>query len=166
MIEQYLGIQTDYIVIGLAAFAIVLLILVIVQAARISKLQKRYAQFMQGKDGASLEDTLIKKLEKVEELDQKNELNEAKIDKLNRDLEQCFQKVGLLKYDALDEMGGKLSFALTMLDEKNNGFIINSVHSREGSYSYIKEIIDGNSIIGLSPEEDKALSMALNGTDE
>lgn len=166
MIERYLGIQTDYVVIGIAAFAIILLIILIVQAARISRLQKKYAQFMQGKDGASLEDILIKKLEKVEDLDQKNELNEAKIDKLNRDIEPCFQKIGLEKYDALDEMGGKLSFALALLNEKNNGFIINSVHSREGSYSYIKEIIDGNSIIGLSPEEDKALSMALNGTDE
>ena len=39
------------------------------------------------------------------------------------------------------------------------------VHSREGSYSYIKEIIDGNSIVGLSPEEDEALQKALNGED-
>ena len=82
-----------------------------------------------------------------------------------KDLEPCFQKIGLEKYDALDEQGGKLSFALTLLNEKDNGFIINTVHSREGSYSYIKEIIDGNSIIGLSPEEEKALSKALNGTN-
>lgn len=166
MIEQYLGIEIDYIVIGIAGFAILLLILLIVQGVRISKLKKRYEEFMQGKNGASLEDTLIKKLNKVEELDQKNELNEAKIDKLDRDIKPCFQKIGLLKYDALEEMGGKLSFALALLNAKNNGFIINNVHSREGSYSYIKEIIDGNSIIGLSPEEEKALSMAIDGTDE
>jgi hypothetical protein len=77
----------------------------------------------------------------------------------------CYQKMGLLKYDALDEMGGKLSYTLALLNEKNNGYVLNCVHSREGSYSYIKEIIDGNSIVGLSPEEDEALQKALNGED-
>ena len=58
-------------------------------------------------------------------------------------------------------MGGKLSYALCMLNEKNDGYIINAVHSREGCYSYIKEIIDGNSVIGLSEEEEQALDEAL-----
>ena len=58
-------------------------------------------------------------------------------------------------------MGGKLSYALCMLNEKNDGYIINTVHSREGCYSYVKEIIDGNSVIGLSEEEIQALEEAL-----
>ena len=58
-------------------------------------------------------------------------------------------------------MGGKLSFALCMLDEQGNGFVLNVVHSREGCYTYIKEIIDNNSIINLAEEEEQALKEAI-----
>ena len=59
-------------------------------------------------------------------------------------------------------MGGQLSFALAMLDRKNNGFLLNTVHNREGSYTYVKEILDGKSEINLSEEEEKALNKAIN----
>ena len=77
-----------------------------------------------------------------------------------RNLEKTLIEVGLVKYDAFNEMGGKLSFSLALLNEKNDGFVMNAVHSREGCYTYVKEIIDGNSIIVLSPEEQEALDMA------
>ena len=58
-------------------------------------------------------------------------------------------------------MGGKLSFALTLLDKKNNGFVINAMHSREGCYTYIKEIINGESFIALGEEEQQSLNRAM-----
>ena len=76
-------------------------------------------------------------------------------------MQKTYQKMGLVKYDAFHEMGGKLSFSLAMLDEKNNGYIINAMHSREGCYTYIKEIIDGNSVIVLAEEEQEALNQAM-----
>ena len=74
--------------------------------------------------------------------------------------------MGLIKYDAFHEMGGKLSFALAMLDGNNTGFVINSMHSREGCYTYIKEIIDGKSYIPLGAEEQKALNQAMDMMEE
>ena len=71
-----------------------------------------------------------------------------------------FQKIGLVKYDAFNEMGGKLSFSLALLNETDDGFVLNAVHSREGCYTYIKEIVGGNSIIVLAEEEQEALKMA------
>ena len=62
MIEKYLGISTDYIVIGLAALVVVLIILMIVNVVQMSKLKKRYRIFMEGKNAKSLEDTLIYRL--------------------------------------------------------------------------------------------------------
>ena len=59
-------------------------------------------------------------------------------------------------------MGGKLSFALALLDKSNNGFVMNSMHNRESCYTYIKEIIDGKSYITLSEEEKKAVDTAIN----
>ena len=66
----------------------------------------------------------------------------------------------MVKYDAFQEMGGKFSFSLAMLNEEDDGFVINAVHSREGCYTYIKEIVGGNSIIVLADEEQEALDMA------
>lgn len=80
-------------------------------------------------------------------------------------MKTTFQKVGLVKYDAFHEMGGKLSFSLALLNEINDGFIVNAMHSREGCYTYIKEIIDGNSIIALADEEQEALDMAMKSKD-
>ena len=74
-------------------------------------------------------------------------------------------KVGLVKYDAFNEMGGKLSFSLALLNQTNDGFVLNAVHSREGCYTYIKEIVDGNSIIVLAEEEQEALKMAMESND-
>jgi hypothetical protein len=67
----------------------------------------------------------------------------------------------LVKYDAFNQMGGQLSFSLALLDENNNGFILNSVHSAEGCYSYTKEIVNGESSISLGEEEKQALNNAM-----
>ena len=62
---------------------------------------------------------------------------------------------------AFNEMGGKLSFALCMLDKKNDGFVLNAMHSREGCYTYIKDIVNGTSTIELSENEKEALNNAM-----
>lgn len=162
MIESYLGVDSDFVVIGLAALVVVLIIVMLVNAARQRKLRKAYEIFMLGNDGKSLEDTLIDRLNQVDSLIEANAANERNIDTLFRKAKQNFRKFGLVKYDALQELGGKLSFALCMLDEKNDGYILNVVHSREGCYSYVKEIIDANSIVTLAEEEEEALSVALD----
>ncbi len=162
MIEEYLGIPSDYVIIGLAALVLVLIILMIVNVAQMSKLKKKYEAFMRGKNAKSLEDTLIYRLEQVDELIEANANNERYIQSLFRKFKFAFQKVGIVKYDAFDEMGGKLSFAIALLDERDSGFVLNVVHSREGCYSYVKEIIDGNSIMNLAPEEEQALDQALS----
>ena len=72
-----------------------------------------------------------------------------------------YHNVGIVKYDAFHEMGGELSFALTMLDENNNGWIFNAMHSREGCYTYIKEVVNGESYIELSSEEKECLEKAV-----
>ena len=126
------------------------------------KLKKNYRIFMSGKDAKTLEDTLIQRLDQVDSLLESNEENDRNIKVLSKNMKCTYQKMGLIKYDAFHEMGGKLSFSLAMLDMRNNGFIINAMHTREGCYTYIKEIIDGNSVIVLSEEEQEALKRAMN----
>ena len=108
----------------------------------------------------SLEDSIIKRLDEVDELVAANSSIKKNIEELFANMKCSYQKVGLVKYDAFNEMGGKLSFSLAMLNGKDDGFVLNAVHSREGCYTYIKEIVGGNSIIVLADEEQEALNMA------
>ena len=160
MIQEYLGFDSDYIILGLAGVLIILLVVLIVNLVQISKLKKKYKIFMCGKTAKSLQDTLVKRLDQVDELIAANAANEKNINELFDKMKITFQKVGLVKYDAFHEMGGKLSFSLALLNETNDGFVLNAVHSRDGCYTYVKEIIGGNSIIILADEEQEALDMA------
>ena len=160
MIAKYLGFDSDYIIIGLVAVCVIMLVVMIINIVQTKKLKKNYQAFMKGKNAKSLEETLIKRLDQIDSLIEANKANEQDIKKIFTDMKYTFQKVGLVKYDAFNEMGGKLSFSLALLSESNNGFVLNAVHSREGCYTYVKEIIDGNSIIALAEEEQEALNMA------
>lgn len=160
MISQVLGINSDYILIGLAVLTLIMLIFLIVNTVQIVLLRKRYKIFMSGKNARNLEKTLIERLDQVDGLLKANAANEKNIKRMFNNMKFTFQKVGLVKYDAFNEMGGKLSFSLALLNETDDGFVLNAVHSREGCYTYIKEIIGGNSIIVLAEEEQEALNMA------
>ena len=104
----------------------------------------------------------MEKFQEAETIIKVTRQNRTDIRDMKKILDQNFQKVGIVKYDAFNEMGGKLSFAVALLDSHNSGWIINAMHSREGCYTYIKEIIDGNSIIALAEEEKEALDMAMS----
>ena len=160
MIQEYLGIDSDYIILGLAGFALIVFILYLINIIQMHKLKKNYKIFMSGKNAKTLEDTIKERFEQVDTLISENEQNEKDIEILSKAMNTTYQKMGLVKYDAFNEMGGKLSFSLAMLNAKEDGFIINAMHTREGCYTYIKEIVDGNSIIVLSEEEQEALNMA------
>ena len=160
MISQKFGIDSDYIIIALAILLVIILIVLIVDTIQIILLKKRYKIFMSGKNARNLEKTLIERLDQVDGLLKANAANEKNIKNLFSNMKFTFQKIGLVKYDAFNEMGGKLSFSLALLNETDDGFVMNAVHSREGCYTYIKEIVGGNSIIVLAEEEQEALNMA------
>ena len=146
----------------MAGVMLLLFILLIVNMGKTKRIRKKYEAFMQGKNAESLEDTLVMRIQQVEELLEKEKQNTEKIQLISDALKNTFQKMGMVKYDAFHEMGGKLSFSLALLDQKNDGFIINDMHSREGFYTYIKEILNGNSIIVLAEEEKEALELAMS----
>ena len=162
MILEAIGIHTDYVIIGLTILTLILLILYIVNVVLMNQLKKRYKIFMSGKNARNLEKTLIERLDQVDALMEENAENKKAIQNILSKMKFTFQKVGLVKYDAFHEMGGKLSFSLALLNEANDGFVLNAVHSREGCYTYVKDIIAGNSVILLSPEEKEALEIAKN----
>lgn len=155
------SIDIGYILAGIVAVLLILLILLIVLLAKYSKLKKRYDKFMQGKNASSLEEDMHGVFEDMKMLKNNADKNRKDIRILYKNMERTFQKLGIVKYDAFNQMGGQLSFSLALLDENNDGFIINSVHSSEGCYSYTKEIKGGTSPISLGAEEEQALNIAM-----
>lgn len=156
-----LGIDPAIILIAMFVLIIILFILVICANLKYSRLKASYASFMRGKDGRNLEESMLEHFEDFNEITDLVLKNRNAIKKLNEDIQLNLQKVGIYRYDAFQEMGGKLSFALTVLDGNNTGYIINSMHSREGCYNYVKEIVKGESYIELSEEETESLDRAI-----
>lgn len=150
-----------YLFLILLIFIVVLFIIIILQMKKLSWLQKRISKFMTGKDAKSLEKDIVGLYEDNKFLKINVDKNKKDIRTLYKNMEHAFQKIGLIKYDAFQQMGGKLSFSLALLDENNNGFILNSVHSTEGCYTYTKEIKSGECAISLGEEEQQALDMAI-----
>lgn len=155
------NIDIGYVISILFVLILILFILVIVLLVNTSKLNKRLAVFMKGKDAQSLEKEIVGLYEDNKFLKNMVDSNKKDIRQLSRQLSKAFQKSGLVKYDAYQQMGGLLSFSLALLDEHDNGLIINSVHSTEGCYTYTKEVRHGECSLELSNEEKVALDQAM-----
>lgn len=157
-----LGIDPGIIIIILLVLSIVLIINVVSSNMRLSRLERKYKLFMKGTDGQSLEKMFIRKFAQIDRLYEAKEDHERDINYLKKAFGYIFSKYGVEKYDAFEDVGGKLSFALAMLDKDNSGLILNAVHSRDNCFLYLKEIVKGESYIMLSQEEVEALRKAVN----
>ena len=160
-ILKALGIDPAFILIFLLILIIVLFVLYVNVTLKYNRLKSSYNTFMMGKDGKTLEESMKERVEEIESILKVTKQNRMEIKEINKKLDRNYQKVGIVKYDAFNEMGGKLSFALAMLDGNNSGWVINAMHSREGCYTYVKEILKGESYVELAEEEAEALDKAI-----
>ena len=160
-ILKALGIDPGLILIFLLILIVVLFGLYVNVTMKYNRLKSSYTTFMRGKDGRTLEESMMSGFADVESVLKYTKQNRLDIQKINKRMEKSYQKLGIVKYDAFNEMGGKLSFALAMLDNNNTGWIINAMHSREGCYTYVKEIVKGESYVELAEEEAEALDKAI-----
>ena len=164
-IFDMIGIDPGYVILALAALMIAIIVLCIILLVKINKLNTRYKRFMQGKNGDELEQIIYERFAELDIMQQIAKEHALEIKNLKRQFRSSYSKIGIVKYDAFQEMGGTLSFVLALLNDRNNGFLMNCMHSREGCYTYVKEIINGESYIALSEEEKQALKNAINMKD-
>ena len=156
-----IGIDSDILVIILFVLWIVSFVILLVLLVRYNAIKASYTMFMKGSDGESLEEQIGSLFNDIAVLKLSSEKNRNDIRKIIENLRDTYQRVGIVKYDAFKEMGGKLSFSIALLNDNKTGFILNSVHSSDGCYVYTKEIINGECAISLGEEEKKALMLAL-----
>ena len=117
------SVETLYVLIGIIALLVIAIVLSIVAIAKSSSMKKKYNKMMEGSDGKSIEQIIKDYTADVKLLKSTYEDNTAAIKDIYEKMQLTFQKVGVNKYDAFHEMGGKLSFALCMLDKKDNGYV-------------------------------------------
>ncbi len=151
-----------YVLIAGEALTILLVLLLFL---RYRRLYRAYDIFMRGKDAETLENTIVALGDEMRDLRSEDRANKDAIRVLNKNQRASLQKFGIVRYNAFKEMGGNMSFALAELDYTNSGFIINTVHSREGCYLYIKTVDCGQTEVLLSAEEKEALEKALGYLD-
>ena len=121
------------VILSLGIITVLLLIMTVICVVQTNKLYRKYDRFMRGSDAESLEDIIAEQIEEIKELKVQDRFNKDTMKTLTRNVKSSYQKFGMVKYNAFKGMGGHLSFAIALLDMNNTGFILNSVHSREGS---------------------------------
>lgn len=152
----------DTIIFGLTIAAAVLTLISLLLLINSFRLSRRIKAYESGSLNKTLEDK-VAELEKELQI-QKNELKEEKRQRLRfaSKEKKAVKKVKLIKYNAFETQGGNVSYALALLDEENNGIILNSIHSTDFSFSYAKEVKRGEVAQVMSKEERQVLSDAVN----
>lgn len=156
-----IGISVDLVVILLIIVVLFQFIWIFTIISKCNKFNKRLSHFTTGKDAANLEQVMVKRFSEIRQVVKNEKKQNKDIDMINDKFLTTFCKIGLVKYDAFKEMSGKLSFSLALLTENHDGIIITSMHSREGCFTYCKEVTNEESYYILSEEERLALNVAI-----
>ena len=159
--------QTDTFLIVLTCLVFLLAIGFITMIVKLSKLNKKYRDFMKKiGNGKNIEEDLETFMYRVERVERQNSEISAYINNLDEDLKKCIQKVGIVRYNAFKDTGSDLSFALALLDDENNGVVLNGIYSREMSNIYAKPIEHGKSTYTISEEESQAIKKAIESENK
>ncbi len=153
-------------IIILLILVIILLIFCVNLSLNMNRLNRRYKLFMKGNDGKSLEKSMVQKFRALEKIQDEQKDQREILAYVRSQYDRSLTKYGMVKYDAFEDVGGKMSFALAMLDSNNTGFVLNAIHSKDNCYLYLKEVVKGESFIMLSEEEVQALRKAYHMGDE
>ncbi len=158
-----LALQNLTIIIGGLGIAIILLFIAcIVLCSKLRRERKRYDFFMgvNRRPTHNLETKIQEYYEYVQKIEEKYDKMLGIVSDLDETMQTNLQKVGVVRYNPFSEMGGNLCFAVALLDAKDNGVVLNGIHSRTGSFTYAKPVEMGTSVYTLSQEEKEAIQLA------
>jgi len=158
--RNYITTYASEIVIFFLVLNMVLFLALLIELAKNRSLKRRFLDLTSNQDFKSLEEIIKLTNEKVEYFEEVLKALTKSHRVLSENAKLCIKKVGIVRYDAFENVGSKLSFALALLDEFDTGVVINSIYSREGCSVYAKPIENGLSKYPLSAEEMQAIDIA------
>jgi hypothetical protein len=164
--NQILGVlkANDIYLIGLLALLVAIFLVNIISAIKIYGLSRKYNKFIKSFKSDNIEDTLLAFMKRVEDVDNKADQLEKHCLDIDNHLLKCIQKAALVRFNAFEDMGSDLSFAIALLDGYDNGVILNGIYGRENSTIFAKPISKGKAQHVLSEEEEEALEAAKKPT--
>lgn len=147
---------------------LVLLILFFIVLIMCVKNGKRIDELNNYAEDGDLAEAMKKYYKKINELrvmihDSSDKALESRISKCEERLNRSFSKMGIVNFDAFDEITGKLSFSMALLDDTDSGIILTSIYGHSSCNTYIRSIKNGVTATKLIDEENTALQKAVNG---
>ena len=116
-------------------------------------LDRKIYTLTRGKTGASLEEIIQSCVESVEKIEKRNELISKHALSLDERVSHSLRNIQTLRYKAYDANGSNQSFSIALLNEKGNGVIISSLHSRDRMSTFAKPVVNYESSYELTEEE-------------
>lgn len=164
--SEFLNQNLLSIVVVLAILVVALIVVSVIALLEVVKLRKRYELFTGGKRRPeyNMEHQFKEFHATASKMEERYETLAQLVRDMDKNMSKCVQKVGVIRYNPFDEVGGNLCYAVALLDTENNGVVLNGIHSRTGSFTYAKPIQLGVSEYVLSEEELKALEMAITNS--
>ena len=154
--------RSDIFLFILLVAVIILFVLYIISVANLKKLRVSYSKFMNKLgNGNNLEEMMKEYIKRVNTAEAKNEEIISYCKVIDENIRRCSQKIGLVRYNAFKDTGSDLSFTLAILDDYNNGVVLNGIYARDSSNIYAKPVENGQSKYVLSNEEKEAIKRAM-----
>lgn len=158
--------NNEYVILGVIIVNIILLILYISNSIKLNSINKKYNKFLKKLgNGENIEEDLKVYINKVEKVENTNKEIIEYCENLEKELSKSIKKIGIVRYNAFKDTGSDLSFALALLNDDNNGVVLNGIYSREMSNIYAKPIVNGESKYTISDMEQEAINKAIASSE-
>ena len=132
---------------------------------RVLQMSQRQARLLRGTDGKDVQRMLMEHIETMEQLATRVERAASYGERNAASLQHCLQKVGVIRFDAFADLGGRQSFSIAILDSEENGIVLTGLSARHETRMYAKPVEGGVSVgaVPLTPEEIAAVDSARAG---
>ncbi len=144
-----------------AGVALVGVIATIVVGFRLRKVRREYSILRGDKDDQDVLVAVGRAVRQVEDMSRRVEGLHGEQQVQSSGARRALQKFGIVRYDAFDEMGGRLSFSAALLDDFGDGLVLTSINGRADTRTYVKPITALSSEHNLSEEEREAIAAAV-----
>ncbi len=149
-----------------AGVAVVALVLVVVLGVRVRRLRRRLAYAFGAAEGHDLLTTLGAHGAELDVLRGELDTLDGATRRLGDAQRDAVSRIGVVRYDAFDDMGGALSFSAALLDDRGDGLVVSAINGRSETRCYAKPVRGSVSEYSLSPEERSAIEVAVDGREQ
>lgn len=162
LINNILNIKPEILILFAVCFLFIIInfLMLISNIKKTNRIKAKYNKFMNGLSDRNMEELLETSINSMNSVNAKNRDIELKLNEMERTLLQCVQKVGIVRFNAFDNVGSDLSFSIALLDHNDTGVVISGIYARDSSSTYAKPVITAKSKYTLSAEEIQAIDIA------